>query len=213
MFAKLALGAATLLVLVGVPVTAETWAGAELDHSVRSATRALAPGAEITRVEPHGRPFLAALMKGEVSSAYADVRGPAGTTTLILQRLHRDTGRVNRVLWFSRVAQPVPLVPVKTADGAYSPTGTAELDGRQVRVTYAATVENGRVSVVPTEVTVDGRAEPGSRTSGWRTRLAPHPFQLPASGRLTVRAVSVGDDGITVELQQRDVDVRRGADA
>jgi len=207
MLGKVVAGAVTLLVLVGVPVAAENWVGHELGQSVSDAVHVLAPGATVTRVEPHGRPFLVALLQKEVSSAYADVRGPDGTTTLILQRLHRDTGRVNRVLWFLRVPQPVPLVPVRTAGGAYSPAGTAQLDGRAVLVTYRATVENGRVDLLPTVAGADGRPVPaGSVPPG----LTPPPVQLPAVGSLSVRAVSVGEDDITVELKQTDVDVRRG---
>lgn len=210
MLGKLAVGATTLLVLVGVPVAAETWAGHELDRSVSDAVRVLAPGATVTGVEPHGRPFLVALLHKEISSAYADVRGPDGTTTLILQRLHRDTGQVNRVLWFSRVRQPVPLVPVRTAGGAYSPTGTALLNGTAVSVTYRATVEDGRVDLLPTVTGGDGRPVPaGSLPPG----LTLPPVRLPSVGSPTVRAVSVGDDDITVELQQTDVDVRRGPHA
>jgi len=205
MLGKLAVGA-TLLVLVGAPIVAESWAGHELDQSVADAVHALAPGATVTRVEPHGRPFLIALLHKEVSSAYADVRGPDGTATLILQRLHRDTGQVNRVLWLSTVPQPVPLIPSRTAGGAYSPTGTAQLDGRAVSVTYRATVGNGRVDLLPTVAGADGRPVPaGSLPPG----LTPPPIQLPSVGALSVRAVSVGKDDLTVELQQTDVDVRQ----
>jgi len=74
-------------------------------------------------------------------------------------------------------------------------------------VTYRATVENGRVDLLPTVAGADGRPVPaGSVPPG----LTPPPVQLPAVGSLSVRAVSVGEDDITVELKQTDVDVRRG---
>lgn len=205
MLGKLAVGATTLLVLIGVPVAAETWAGHELDQSVREAAQALAPDATVTRVEPHGRPFITSLLDGEVSSAYVAVTGPSGTTMLILQRLHRDTGRVNRVLWFSHAPQPTPLVPVRTAAGAYSPSGTAQLDGRPVTVTYQATAANGSVQLVPTATAADGTTRP---TAGLPSAWTPAPVRVPSVGALTVRAVSVGEDDITIELQQTNVDTR-----
>ncbi len=209
MFGKLIAGAATLLVLIGVPVAAETYAGQQLDQSVRNATQSLAPGAAITRVELHGRPFLAALLQGEVSSAYVDLRGATGatgTTTLILQGLHRDTGRVNTVLWFSHLPQPVALLPVKTAAGAYSPIGTATLDGKRVEVTYQATVEHGKLSLEPATMKVGGReVGVGAVPAAWWAKLTPTAVELPAVNALAVRAVSVGEDDITVELQQQDV--------
>jgi len=114
------------------------------------------------------------------------------------------------VLWFSRVLQPVPLVPVRTAGGAYSPTDTAQLDGRAVSVTYRATVENGRVDLLPTVAGGDGRPVPAASLP---PGLTPPPVQLPSVGSLSVRAVSVGEDDITVELQQTHADVRRGPGA
>jgi len=209
MIGKLISGTATLLVLIGVPVVAETYAGQQLDHSVRDATGSLAPGAAITRIEPHGRPFLASLLHGEISSAYVDLRatpGTTGTTTLILQRLHRDTGRVNTVLWFPHLAQPVRLVPVKTPAGAYSPTGTATLDGTHIEVTYRASVDHGRLRLQPVTIKVGGReVRAGGVPAAWRAELTPTAVRLPAVGALAVRAVSVGEDDITVELQQKDV--------
>lgn len=209
MIGKLISGTATLLVLIGVPVVAETYAGQQLDHSVRTATESLAPGAAITRIEPHGRPFLASLLQGEVSSAYVDLQGTTGTTgttTLILQRLHRDTGRVNTVLWFAHLAQPVRLFPVRTAAGAYSPTGTTTLDGTQVEVTYQANLEHGRLRLQPVTLKVGGReVEAGAVPATWRAELTPTAVRLPAVDALAVRAVSVGEDDITVELKQKDV--------
>ncbi len=205
MLGKLAAGATTLLVLLGVPVAAETWAGHELDQRVRDAAQALAPDATVTRVEAHGRPFVASLLDGEVSSAYVDVTSPRGTTMLVLQRLHQDTGRVDRVLWFADAPQPTPLVPVRTSAGAYSPTGTALLDGRPVTVTYQATSGNGSVQLVPTATAAGGRAvSTADLPPGW----TPPPIAVPSLGALTVRAVSVGEDDITVELQQTDVNTR-----
>lgn len=209
MIGKLIVASTTLLVLIGVPVVAETYAGQQLDQSVRDAAESLAPGAAITRIEPHGRPFLASLLHGEVSSAYVDLRattGTTGTTTLILQRLHRDTGRVNTVLWFSHLAQPVRLRPVRTAAGAYSPTGMATLDGTRVEVIYRASVEHGRLRVQPVTFKVGGREiEAGGVPAAWRAELTPTAVRLPAVDALAVRAVSVGEDDITVELQQKDV--------
>lgn len=203
---KLVAGTTGLLVLLGVPVAAEFGAGTRLDRTVRAAVQVLAPGATITRADAHGRPFLTALLQREVSSAYADVRGPDGTTTLIVQRLHRDAGWVSTVLWFTRVTQPVPLVPVKTSRDAYTPTGTAGFNGSQIQVTYRATVGNGQVSLRPTATTATGRAVPaGSLPVQW----TPHPVKLLSTGPVSVRAVSVGEHDITVELEQKNVDVRR----
>ncbi len=99
MIGKVLTGAATLTVLLAVPAGAEVYAGRQIQDEARLAAARLAPGASVVRVEPHGRPFLAALLGDEVSSAYVDVRTPDGTTQLILQRLHRDSGRINTVLW------------------------------------------------------------------------------------------------------------------
>lgn len=209
MLGKLLSAATALTVLVGVPVAAETYAGRELNSSVRAAVTNLAPGATITRVESHGRPFFAALLEREVSSAYVDVRSPSGTTTLILQRLHRDTGQANTVLWFPRLPNPTDLIPVLTPGGAYTPQATTRLDGKQVEVIYGATVQDGTVTVRPVSLTVDGRGQgSGAIPAAWHAALTPEPVQLAAAGALTVTAVSVGERDITVELQAEDVDTR-----
>lgn len=201
MLSKLLGSAAALIVLIAVPVAAETYAGATLEQDVRAATSRLAPGAAVSRAEPRGRPFIASLLAGEVSSAYVDLSGPAGRTTLILQRLDRNTGRVERALCFARLRQPVPLTPVPGPGGADSPFATAAVDGVQLDVTYEANVEDGQVVVAPSSVTpADGTAA-GTRAAAWARELTPGPVESPLRGGATVRAVTVAQDGITVELQ------------
>lgn len=209
MIGKLIGTAVALAALIGLPVGLEAYAGAQLGRTVRTAVEAVAPGATVTRVEPHGRPFVAALLDGEISSAYADVTTPTGTTTLILQRLHRDTGRIDTVLWFPVLADPTDLTPVRNAAGAYSPRGTTRLDGHLVEVTYTATAKVGTLTVRPATVSSDGRIRRGTDLpAAWKRALTPPPVRLATARPATVRAVSVGENGITVELRQRDVDTR-----
>lgn len=211
MLAKIIGSATALVVLVGVPVGAEGYARGQLDRTVRTAVQALAPGASVTRVEPHGRPFLLSLLDGEVTSAYVDIGSPGGTTTVILQRLRRDTGHLDAVLWFPRVAPAADLEPSRTPSGAYTPRGTTRLGGAQLEVSYDASVADGRLVVRPMSASVDGVNRDGSDLpAAWLAALTPAAVQLPAVGLLTVRAVSVGETDITVELQGKDIDTGAG---
>lgn len=168
--------ALTLTVLVAAPVAAEAYAGHQLAGSVRTAIADLAPTAHITRVEPHGRPFLPAPVDGEVSSAYVDLTTPRGTMLVIVERLHRATGRADRLLWFPQVASTPGLAPVRAPSGAYTPRGTLTLDGRPAEVTYTATTAAGIVRVSPAAVTVNGRTWTEQELpEAWRTILTPAP--------------------------------------
>lgn len=194
-------------VLVAAPVAAESYAGNRLADSVRSAVGVLAPNGTVTDVEPHGRPFLAALAEGEVSSAYVSVQSSGSTTQVIVQRLHRATGKVDRVLWFPRVASHPGLAPVFTPSGAHTPRGTVILDGELAEVTYAARVVASTVRLAPTDVTVASRTWAGDDIPpAWRDLLTPPLIELPTTRPLVVRAVSVGEQDITVELQMDDVE-------
>ncbi len=211
MIGKVLTGAVTLTVLLAVPIGAEVYAGRQIQGEARLAAARLAPGASVVRVEPHGRPFLAALLGDEISSAYVDVRTPDGTTQLILQRLHRHTGRINTVLWFPRLPQPVPLTPDLTPGGAYTPSGSTELQGHQLHVTYTATIHDAEVRVRPSSVTVDGQAtDLAALPAADLAALTPPPLAMsvPAGTDLAVRAVSVGENYVTVELRQRDATTR-----
>lgn len=182
MIGKLVPGAVTLAVLLTVPVGAELYAGHQVQGEARLAAARLAPGASVVRVKPHGRPFLAALLGNEISSAYVDVRTPDGTTQLILQRLHRDTGQVNTVLWFPRLPQPVPLTPDLTPSGAYTPSGSTTLHGHQLHVTYTATIEDVELRVRPQGVTVDGKAaDLAALPAVDLAALTPPPLRLPVT--------------------------------
>lgn len=204
MVGKLTGGVAALTLLVGGPVVAESYARHQSADSVREAVHDLAPGTPVASVEPHGRPFVASLLSGSVSSAYVDLGGAAAGTTLIVEQLHRDTGVVEGVEWFAHVKPPVGLDARRLANGAYTPSGYARIGGRRMAVTYRATLVGRRIIVRPATVTSDGQVmRSDAIPEDWRRSLTPPPLRLPASGALRVRAVSVGDGDITVELHQR----------
>jgi hypothetical protein len=198
--------AVALTLLVGTPIV-ESLAESRLRDSVHTAVTQLVPGTGITRIEPRGRPYLLSLLGGhEVSTAYVDLDDPAGSR-MILQRLNRDTGKVGSLLWFSDVKQSTPLQPVLLAEGVDSSSGTTTLDGETVTVTYTATVTGHTLQVRPKSVVRSGkRVAVEGIPAQWRTRLTPKPVSLPKTIDLSVRAVTVGADDITVELRAENVD-------
>jgi len=201
-----AAGAVALTLLVGAPI-AESFAESRLTDSVHTAVAQLVPGTGINRIEPRGRPYILSLLGGhEVSTAYVDLDDPAASR-MILQRLNRDTGKVNSLLWFSDVKQSTPLQPVPLAEGVNSSSGTTTLDGETVTVTYTATVTGHTLHVRPKRVVRSGKRVAGeSIPAQWRTSLTPAPMPLPKTIDFGVRTVTVGADDITVELRAENVD-------
>ena len=212
MHARLARGLTALVLaigaLVGILVGAGSYARAQLTDSVRVSARNLFPGQRIVRVEPHGRPFLVALLGShEVSSAYVDLDGPGGRRLAILERLNRDSGTVDSVLVFTHSVEPVPLEPVLTADNAFTSNGTTSLAGQPVTVSYTAAVTGHTLCVRPQSIKRTGAsAKAGPAPADWSARLTPAPVPLPAITGLQVRGVSVGPDDLIVELRARRVD-------
>ena len=212
MYKQLASGIGAVILLIGGTVSAEAYAGHEQGDSVRSAVQKLFPDTRITRVEPHGRPFIVARLGGsEVSSAYVDIDGTNGRSTVIVENLNRDTGTVSSLLWFPHVPQPTSLDPVTTSDGAYTASGKATVDGQKVTVTFTATLTGDVLSVRPSQVVPSqptGSAQPtGSKDAvptDWAKALTPAPVRLPSTVHFSVRAVSVRPNDISVELRTRD---------
>ena len=207
MYKQLATGLAALTLLTGGTFAAESYAGTAQSDSVRTAVKNLFPDTKITKVEPHGRPFIVARLDGsQVSSAYVDLDGPGGPSLLILQELNRDNGTVNSLLWFSHLPQPTSLDPVKTSQDAYTASGKTQVEGQPVTVTYSASVIGQTLCVRPSSIVRSGPA--GTKTAipaSWATTLTPHPMPLPTAG-FTVRDVSVRENDVSVELQLRNVD-------
>lgn len=213
MFKVIAGGALALGLLIGGGFGAETLAGQKQSDNVRAAVHSLLPDAEITRIDPHGRPFALAVVQGhEVSSAYVDVNGPGGRSLLILEGLNRDNGKVNSLLWFSHLPQPTPLDPVTTSKGVNSARGTARFQGEAVTVSYTAAVTGHTLCVRPQSIVRTGRSEKTAPVpAGWRTALTPDPVPLPTDLDLEVRTVSVNGNDISVELRAGNIDTAHPA--
>ncbi len=110
-----------------------------------------------------------------------------------------------------RLPQPVPLTPDLTPGGAYTPSGNTRLHGHRLDVTYTATFHDAQVRVRPRSVTVDGQATDLTRLpAADLAALTPAPLAMPAAPgtKLSVRAVSVGEHDVTVELRERDATTR-----
>jgi hypothetical protein len=217
MYGKFIGGIAVLVLLIGGPISVENYAGARQNDTVRDAVASLVPDAHITRVDPRGRPYILALATGgNVSSADVDIDTGAGSSTLIVQNLNHDKGTMGSLLWFTKVPQAVPLIPVVTSDGEQTAVGTTELGGKQVTVTYVAAVTGHTLCVRPKSIAAKGQPAK-TIPAEWEAKLSPEPIPLPAFSDVSVTDVSVSDGGVEVALRATDVDpahdARTGSEA